>query len=131
MKEKQPIDAEHKRKGLRKEIWRAVLDRGLVPPGSQKTGPSVIEVACTAQPCPGLQHFSYIIRNTLCPKKSIEFFIFNKAKSFFVLFQPLECSFNPRVGTNGQVLGGAHQWFVRGRNGAGHHGRPPKRRIPS
>ena len=58
MKEKQPIDAEHKRKGLRKEIWRAVLDRGLVPPGSQKTGPSVNEVACTAQPCPGLQHFS-------------------------------------------------------------------------
>ena len=56
MKEKQSIDAEHKRKGLRKEIWRALLDRGLVPPGSQKTGPSVIEVACTAQPCPGLQH---------------------------------------------------------------------------
>ena len=84
-----------------------------------------------AQPCPGLQHFSYIIRNTLYPKKSNGFFIFNKTKSFFVLFQPLECSFNPRVGTNGQVLGGAHQWFVRGRNGAGHHKRPPKRRIPS
>ena len=57
--------------------------------------------------------------------------LYFQQKLFFVLFQPLECSFNPRVGTNGQVLGGAHQWFVRGRNGAGHHGRPPKRRIPS
>ena len=52
MKEKQPIDDEDKRKGLKKEIWRAVLDRGLVPPGSQKTGPSVIEVACTTLPWP-------------------------------------------------------------------------------
>ena len=86
MKEKQPIDAEHKRKGLRKEIWRAVLDRGLVPPGSQKTGPSVNEVACTAQPCPGLQHFSYIIRNTLCPKKVLKSSFQQTEKRFFLYF---------------------------------------------